>query len=74
MRHQSSSIISLPLPQPGSSAVAYGYEIEYTKLFEDSLSMNFGVPIVGLLGLQPLPPLLFASLCLVCADLPVIGG
>ena len=30
--------------------VAYGYEIEYTKLFEDSLSMNFNVPIVGLLG------------------------
>ncbi len=30
--------------------VAFGYEIEYTKLFEDSLSMNFNVPIVGLLG------------------------
>jgi hypothetical protein len=34
----------------------YGYEIEYTKLFEDSLSTEFGVPIVGLLGMFPLKP------------------
>ena len=37
--------------EPGTaSSVLYGYEIEYTKLFEDSVSMNFRVPIVGLLG------------------------
>ena len=28
----------------------FGYEIEYTKFFEDSLSRVFAVPIVGLLG------------------------
>jgi hypothetical protein len=28
----------------------YGYEIQFTKLFEDSLSRIFQVPIVGLLG------------------------
>jgi hypothetical protein len=33
---------------------AFGYEIEYTKLFEDSLSRVFNVPIVGLLGAPPL--------------------
>jgi hypothetical protein len=32
---------------------AFGYEIEYTKLFEDSLSTVFGVPIVGVLGMLP---------------------
>jgi hypothetical protein len=31
----------------------FGYEIEYTKFFEDSLSRIFSVPIVGLLGVQP---------------------
>jgi hypothetical protein len=31
----------------------FGYEIEYTKFFEDSLSKIFAVPIVGLLGSQP---------------------
>jgi len=48
--------ISLVFPQVDKETnkvtdeVAFGYEIEYTKLFEDSLSMNFNVPIVGLLG------------------------
>ena len=32
-------------------STAFGYEIEYTKLFEDSLSTVFGVPIVGVLGM-----------------------
>jgi hypothetical protein len=32
---------------------SFGYEIEYTKFFEDSLSRIFSVPIVGLLGVQP---------------------
>jgi hypothetical protein len=31
----------------------FGYEIEFTKFFEDSLSRIFSVPIVGLLGVQP---------------------
>jgi hypothetical protein len=35
---------------------AFGYEIEYTKLFEDSLSTVFGVPIVGVLGMLPQNP------------------
>jgi hypothetical protein len=35
---------------------AFGYEIEYTKLFEDSLSTVFGVPIVGVLGMLPKNP------------------
>ena len=40
--------------KPGTAAsIFYGYEIEYTKLFEDSVSMNFRVPIVGLLGAIP---------------------
>jgi hypothetical protein len=34
----------------------FGYEIEYTKLFEDSLSTVFGVPIVGVLGMLPHNP------------------
>jgi hypothetical protein len=35
----------------GKQSTAFGYEIEYTKLFEDSLSTVFGVPIVGVLGM-----------------------
>ena len=33
-----------------SKKAAFGYEIEYTKFFEDSLSKVFGVPIVGVLS------------------------
>jgi hypothetical protein len=40
-----------PVKKDGS--VSFGYEIEYTKLFEDSLSRVFNVPIVGLLGTPP---------------------
>ena len=44
-----------PVKEDGRSA-AFGYEIEYTKLFEDSLSTVFGVPIVGVLGMLPQNP------------------
>jgi hypothetical protein len=44
-----------PVKADGKSA-AFGYEIEYTKLFEDSLSTVFGVPIVGVLGMLPHNP------------------
>jgi hypothetical protein len=44
-----------PVKEDGNS-VAFGYEIEYTKLFEDSLSTVFGVPIVGVLGMLPQNP------------------
>jgi hypothetical protein len=36
-----------------SGIPAFGYEYEYTKLFEDSLSMVFGAPIVCVLGKLP---------------------
>ena len=37
-------------PLRANGKPAFGYEIEYTKMFEDSLSRVFAVPIVGLLG------------------------
>lgn len=37
-------------PLKADGRPAFGYEIEYTKMFEDSLSRVFAVPIVGLLG------------------------
>jgi hypothetical protein len=43
-------------PEKADGKPAFGYEIEYTKLFEDSLSTVFGVPIVGVLGMLPQNP------------------
>jgi hypothetical protein len=40
-------------PVKPDGKISFGYEIEYTKLFEDSLSRVFNVPIVGLLGTPP---------------------
>jgi hypothetical protein len=45
---------NFPVKEDGKPA--FGYEIEYTKLFEDSLSTVFGVPIVGVLGMLPQNP------------------
>ncbi len=42
---------NFPVKETGKPS--FGYEIEYTKFFEDSLSRIFSVPIVGLLGVQP---------------------
>ena len=49
--------------EDGKVKVDSGYEIGYTKLFEDFVSMTFHVPIVGLLGLQPhpFPPEVYAD-------------
>jgi hypothetical protein len=47
--------------EKGIQSTAFGYEIEYTKLFEDSLSTVFGVPIVGVLGMLPQNPAAYLS-------------
>ncbi len=44
------------VPVKADGTPEFGYEIEYTKLFEDSLSTVFGVPIVGVLGMMPQNP------------------
>jgi hypothetical protein len=49
----------------------YGYEIEYTKLFEDSLSTVFGVPIVGVLGMFAPNPAAIPSHSYFCLS---VGG
>ena len=63
----------------GKAQVAYGYEVEYRKLFEDSVSINCRVPIVGLLGQHPLICVILqsqhasdiASACLAVASLSI---